>query len=263
MLIMKCLIINGSPSKTYSWNGVDTAGFTSKLTEQVCNAISLMGEVEFAEVRLIDAGIPLCVGCYCCFNKGEKCCPHYKQMHSIVERMKEADCLIVTSPVFALNVTGVIKNFIDHTAYFYHRPALWDKKALVISSTAGGGASKVVDYLAETLGHWGVNRVYKIHVIRHGASELNIKMTTKCHRTAEKLYDDVVSGRRHSPSLGRIAFYNVWKTMNTNETALVPDREHWENNGLIKGYYEPETKINPLQKLFGMMIGSLAKLLIK
>ncbi|WP_409198031.1 NAD(P)H-dependent oxidoreductase [Methanobrevibacter acididurans] len=30
--------------------------------------------------------------------------------------------MILTSPVYALNVSALMKNFIDHTSYFYHRP---------------------------------------------------------------------------------------------------------------------------------------------
>ncbi|WP_347707330.1 NAD(P)H-dependent oxidoreductase [Clostridium sporogenes] len=50
--------------------------------------------------------------------------------------MEKADALIVTSPVYSLQITGLLKNSIDHMAYNFHRPRFFTKKALVITTTA-------------------------------------------------------------------------------------------------------------------------------
>lgn len=256
---MKCLIINGSPSKSYTWNGTETSGFTSKLTEQICNALALMGEVEFAEIRLIDVAIPTCLGCYQCFEKGEQTCPHFSCISPIIERMREADCVIMTSPVYALNVSGLLKNFIDHGAYTYHRPEYWGKKAIVISTAVGGYAGKVCDYMAETLKHWGFDRVYKLPVVRHGMNNLSIQLTSRCHRVAEQVYEDIVTKRVYPPSLKRVFFYNLWRTLNTADTALPADRAYWEKCGLDKGVYAPGFRLNPFSKFFGVLMTGILK----
>ncbi|MDR3072119.1 MAG: NAD(P)H-dependent oxidoreductase, partial [Clostridiales Family XIII bacterium] len=126
---MKCLIISGSPSSNYRFGDRETGSFTGKLTEHAASVMNLMGEMEYAELRLADVQRPPCTGCYKCFNFGENFCPHAKQIQPIAALMRETDCFILTSPVYAMNVTGTMKNFLDHLAYFYNRPEFFGKKA--------------------------------------------------------------------------------------------------------------------------------------
>lgn len=90
---MKCLIINGSPHKGYTW----------KIVEYVREKLQAMGEIEFEEIMLMDADIPLCKGCFSCFYNGEQTCPHSDKVSPIVEKLLSADALIITSPVYALH----------------------------------------------------------------------------------------------------------------------------------------------------------------
>lgn len=66
-----------------------------------------------------------------CFLKGENKCPHSKTIQPIAEKIEKADCVIITSPSYSLNVTAVCKNFIDHMSYKFHRPSYFDKKCLL------------------------------------------------------------------------------------------------------------------------------------
>ena len=125
---MRYVIINGSPRKKNTW----------AVVEQV--KTNLNGE--FDEIHLAKEKIPMCVGCYNCILKGEKYCPHFDKVNPIVERIKKADAIIMTSPVYAMNVTALLKNFLDHTAYLFHRPVCFTKKAMVIVTTAGAGHKK-------------------------------------------------------------------------------------------------------------------------
>lgn len=256
MLFMKCLIINGSPSKSYMWNDVLTQSFTGKLAKEIQNTMSQLGKVDFEEIRLIDVGLPYCKGCYNCFYKGENSCPHAKLIQPIMEKIKEADCVILTSPVYALNVSGLIKNFFDLTAYNYHRPSFFDKKALVISSTAGGMAKKTCKYMRDTLKHWGFNRVYVLSVVRMGAVEISEKLKIKCQVVAEKFYNDVASGKLYPPTFKRVFYYQLWRNM-SNGNPDSADYRYWQESGLISQTFSPKVRIGFIKKTFGKMINSL------
>ena len=119
---MKYVIINGSPRKKNTW--------------AIVKHIQSNLEATFEEIHLKDYNIPLCNGCYNCILKGEKYCPHFDKINTIMDKLKSADAFIIASPVYAMNVTAILKNFIDHTAYLYHRPEFFTKKALVVVSTA-------------------------------------------------------------------------------------------------------------------------------
>ncbi|MDR0885980.1 MAG: flavodoxin family protein [Clostridiales Family XIII bacterium] len=263
---MKCLIINGSPSTKYVWNGQTVGSFTAELVEEVKTAMSKIAAlniIEYTEIRLADENLPYCKGCYNCFNIGENSCPHAAQVQNIMKQMDEADCLILTSPVYALNVSGLIKNFFDLTAYKFHRPSFWDKKAVVISSTAGGGAKSNTKYMSETLRHWGFNKVYTLPVTRHGAVELTDSMKAKCDKIGAALYSDASSGKLYAPKLYDVIFYQIWRVMSTALTSSEVDRTYWEENGLVTQVYAPEIPLGVGTRTVGNLFHKMMSKFIK
>ena len=238
---MKYVIINGSPRKKNTW----------AVVEQVKS--SLNGE--FEEIHLAAERIPMCNGCFRCFTEGEDKCPHHDWIIPIMEKIHEADAIILTSPVYALNVSGLLKNFFDHTAYLYHRPALFDKKALVVVTTAGAAHKSVAKYMDETLRHWGVNRVYQIKIACGGKDSLD---TAKIDKVAVKFKKDVESGKLHSPKFSNIMFYQVWKVMAFNEH-FKRDKQYWFETGLIYHDFAPQVKLGIVKKAFAKIVHAVLK----
>lgn len=243
---MKFVIINGSPRRKNTW----------KIISQVKTSL----DGEFEEIHLIEKNIPMCIGCYNCFNDGEGACPHFDKVNPIVEKIRDADGIIIATPVFAMNVSGILKNFIDHTAYFYHRPEFFTKKALVVVSTAGAGQKKVANYIDETLRHWGVNKVYKIAVACGGKDELETK---KIDSVSRKFYDDLKSGKLHSPTFNDLIYFNVWKAMALSEVPIPADAEYWRKTGLAENDFAPEVKLNFIKKAFSKIMFFIMKRVIK
>lgn len=236
---MKYLIINGSPRKKNTWSMVKQA------------KTNLGEDAEFEEIQLMKEKIPLCNGCFNCIMEGEENCPHYETINSIIEKIRWADGLIITSPVYAMNVTGLLKNFFDHTAYIYHRPQFFDKKALVIVSTAGAGQKKVAGYIDETLRHWGFNKVYQITYAFGGKEDIN---TEEINKVSQKFHNDVSSKKLHSPKIGDIIFYNVWRTITPKSEGMGKDKEYWESTGLVNHEFAPNVKLGIFKKAFAKIM---------
>jgi multimeric flavodoxin WrbA len=234
---MRYVIINGSPRKKNTW----------AVVEQV--KTNLNGE--FDEIHLAKENIPMCVGCYNCILNGEKYCPHFDKINPIVERIKEADAIIMTSPVYAMNVTALLKNFLDHTAYLFHRPVCFTKKAMVIVTTAGAGHKKCAKYIDETLRHWGVNKVYKYAVACGGKDFLDKKAIDKI---AVKFSKDVESKKMHSPKLNDVIFFDVWKAMAFKDNPIEADKEFWFETGLINYDFSPDVKLGIFKVLFSKIM---------
>lgn len=239
---MKYVIINGSPRKKNTWKVVKHA------------KTNLKGEYE--EIHLAKENIPMCNGCFNCILKSEEKCPHFDKINPIVEKMKRADCVIIASPVYAMNVSGLLKNFFDHTAYFYHRPEFFDKKALVAVTTAGAGQKKVANYIDETLRHWGFNKVYKISIACGGKDDLD---TSKIDKTSKKLYDDLKSGKLHSPKFMDIIFYNAWRAMSMKDDGIEADVKFWHETGLVNHEFSPKVKLGIIKKAFAKIIITVLK----
>ena len=239
---MKYVIINGSPRKKNTW--------------AIVKHIQSNLEATFEEIHLKDYNIPLCNGCYNCILNGEKYCPHFDKINTIMDKLKSADAFIIVSPVYAMNVTAILKNFIDHTAYLYHRPEFFTKKALVVVSTAGAGQKKVAKYIDETLRHWGVNKVYKIAFACGAKESLETKDIDK---TAIKFKKDVETAKMHSPKFGDIIFFNVWKAMAVGENPIETDKEFWINNDLINHDFSPDVKLGFFKKIFSKLMFNILK----
>jgi multimeric flavodoxin WrbA len=99
---MNVLGINGSPHR----NG-NTA-------YALRHALSLLKEagVETEYIALADQEIHNCQGCFSC-RDGE--CVHDDDMRSIIDAMRQCDCLLLASPVYMGMVTGQMKTMMDRT----------------------------------------------------------------------------------------------------------------------------------------------------
>lgn len=243
---MKYVVINGSPRRKNTW----------KMVKQV--KTNLNGD--FEEIHLMKEKIPLCNGCFKCIVESEEKCPHMELIKPIVDKMMAADGIIIACPVYAMNVTGLLKNFFDHTAYFYHRPEFFTKKALVIVSTAGAGHKKVANYIDETLRHWGVNKVYKIALTCGGKDVLDASQIDK---VSGKFNRDMESNKLHNPKLGDIIFFDVWKAMALSDNPIEVDSQFWIKNGLVNNDFAPGINLNIFKKLFSKLMFFILKRVIK
>lgn len=243
---MNYLIINGSPRK----------GNTYKIINKIKS--KLEGNVE--EIHLSEVEIPFCLGCQNCILKGESYCPHSDKVKGILDKIRACDGLIISSPVYALNVSSLLKNFIDHTSYLYHRPEFFTKKALVVVSAAGSGQKNVSKYMDETLRHWGFNKVYKLGVAIGDKEEIGDEDIGK---TPEKFIDDVETGKLHSPKFGDVIFYDVWKAMALIEKPIEVDKKYWFDTGLINHDFAPEVKLGIIKKIFSKIMFGFFKKVIK
>lgn len=137
---MNLLMINGSPN---------SSGNTNKILEVFTEVIyNTMNSNEFTckTISLSEMSVAPCRGCRVCFNNSEALCPHKDDVFSIKSSMDEADIIIIGSPVYVEDVTGLTKNWIDRMAYSCHRPFLYGK-LVHIFTTSGAGASTRVSLL--------------------------------------------------------------------------------------------------------------------
>jgi len=257
---MNILIINGSPRRKNTWQIIERTKQTLKNRDN---------NITFTEIDLINENIPPCTGCYNCFNNGEETCPHANIIQPIVEQMKTCDGLIITSPVYALNVTGLIKNFIDHLAYFYHRPYFFEEKALIVVTTAGAGNKKVGNYLDETLENWGYNQRYKLCLVHAHTQQgyLPLKTKEQIDKESIKFYESIKNHTLKSPRMKALIMYNVWRAMATN--AHIPsDHKYWVENNLIDSEYSTKVPCNfikkiPMKIFYKIMLNFLSKNSVK
>jgi multimeric flavodoxin WrbA len=101
---MKTLIFNGSPRPKG-----DTAYLVERLRQ------GLPGEVK--EIRAYKAQVKPCVDCRYCWTHTGCCIPD--AMQDIYNDIREADCIVIASPVYFSGLTGVLMAMMSRLQMFY------------------------------------------------------------------------------------------------------------------------------------------------
>ncbi|MBD3256495.1 MAG: hypothetical protein GF383_15475 [Candidatus Lokiarchaeota archaeon] len=108
---MKVLAIIGSPRKN---------GNVSLLAENVLKGAHENGH-DIELINLYDYNIEFCKGCWSCAKNGR--CVINDDFEQIFRKVREADVIVLGSPVYWANVSAIMKNFLDrHTGYAMYIP---------------------------------------------------------------------------------------------------------------------------------------------
>lgn len=134
--LVKVLGVVGSPRKK----------FTFKLIKTVLDAIAKKKKVERELIQLSAYKIEHCSGCtdYC---KKTEDCKIKDDMEKLYPKLKETDVLIIGTPTYYWNVSGLIKDFIDRTNPLYYSGALKGKIGAAIAVTEEDGQNHALSAL--------------------------------------------------------------------------------------------------------------------
>ncbi len=123
---MKVLLINGSP----------------KVNGNTAYALSQMAEVfaaEGIETEIIQVGsreIRGCIGCGSCYKSGK--CIFDDLVNEVAGKLKEADGMVVGSPVYYASPNGTLISFLDRLFYSNHADLRMKVGASVVVARRGG-----------------------------------------------------------------------------------------------------------------------------
>ena len=134
---MKVLLINGSPRPQ---------GCTNRALLEITKEFEEAG-IDFEIMHIGNAPVRGCAACGACRkNDDNKCVFSADLVNDAIEKLKNADALIIGSPVYYANATGSFRSFLDRMFFaggdlFKHKPA-----AAVVNCRRGG-ASATFDQL--------------------------------------------------------------------------------------------------------------------
>lgn len=252
---MKILAVMGSPR----------LGKTYEAVQLVEAAMKAKGEVDFEYLHLKDYEVTKCNGCHGCIFKEGFSCPQSPDIKRIVEKMESADGIILASPVYSNTVTTLMKGYIDHLSYLWHRPRYFGKKALILA-TGGGMFGYMHKYMDLNLSRWGFDVVAKVGLPHLDA--LNEKFKAKALQqlrvAAEGFYMESEGKKLRKPRMKELFWFNIWKGNTiTFPDATPADLEYWTNNGWIKANYYYEAKIALWKKLVIVVFNKMGKVFMK
>lgn len=203
--------------------------------DMVCK---LMDEIDSTGVKYNKVLIPLseytvnpCKGCARCFLECRVCHRFDDDLKYIENQILMSDVVIFASPVYAHNVTGVMKNFIDRISYGLHVLRYAGKYGVTISVSDSNGNGFVDDYLNKILVYLGVKVIDKVSI--QMVKGIDEDALTLC---AKKIVD-ILQGNG-----GRKAFeyenmvFNVMKNALTNVKSHTETKEtqYWTEHGYFE-----------------------------
>ncbi len=224
-------------------NGTEKQGVTHHLKQLFLRSFQ---SAEVVEYYLPKDCPSFCVGCTNCFIKGENNCKDFAYINEIEKSLLEADLIVMTSPSYALHVTGAMKALLDHFAYRWmsHRPApeMFGKRAVIITQCLGTGAKSTAKDIKQSLLWWGISKigVFKCvlmsNIIWDKLSDKKRKqLTNKINRLASRFAEIDYAKPAHTKFITKIKFRIcrvIQKKLRKNGIAGL-DYEYWHDNGWL------------------------------
>lgn len=253
---MKILIINSSGRSNGNTESLLNALKNQLLTIADKRKITL----DISHVLLSKHDIQICRGCRSCFDKGN--CPLKDDVGKIQELLLDCDATIFASPVYLEDVNGIMKNFIDRLAFYSHRPALYGKCAIAISTSGLGSSNHTLNTLKNALTVWG------FHVLRRKKFRMGAYMKDDCiekqysskiFHIAKEFIDAIQNGKAQKPTLFSLVAFNIQqKYYRFCDRAGAIDRRYWEENGWLDPHvhYYVANRCNPMKLLLARAMGS-------
>lgn len=120
---LKILLISGSPRK----------GNTEHVFSELYRSI----DTDSKELILLrDKNIKFCKGCLTCYIKPG--CTIKDDMDAILAKISDSDILVLGTPNYYENVSGLMKNFMDRCHPFYEHELIRNKKVIMVYVGGGG-----------------------------------------------------------------------------------------------------------------------------
>jgi len=183
---MKVLGINASPRGKESQ--------TLRLTVAVLDG----AEVEGAKTELLDVcdyDIGFCTACGTCYAKGE--CSLIDDFPDILDRMLDADGIVLGSPNYIDNVSAQMKVVFDRMADVIHCQMFSGKYGCSVCTAGGSNEMEVVGYMNRVLTSFGAQVVGGVGVAFRGNPDAILPAEKKAYELGRDLVDAIRTKRSY------------------------------------------------------------------
>ena len=199
--------------------------------------------VEVETLHLGHCHIGACRGCRACFDRGEGACPVKDDLLAVKAKMKEADGVLVASPVYVHDLSGVTKNWIDRLAHVCHRPEFAGKCAYLLATVGRSPTGHTLDSLHVALSTWGFcvagKTGFKTGALMNGDEVQRFQARTQ--KIAQKLFHAIDRQRFARPSFRSLMTFKIqqrfWQNVPQRNTV---DYAYWSGQGWLapgRDYY--------------------------
>ena len=260
---MKILVLMGS--NRCNGNTDQLTGLMKDHLQQEAEQHQIALEIE--TIYLGKQNLQFCQGCRACYDQGEDHCPLKDDLLAIKAKLLAADGIILASPVYVDDVSGITKNFIDRLCHVCHRPQFAGKSAYLLATSGGSRTGKALETMQMALRTWGF---YIVGQSGHKMGALMKREDTRAQfdaqaaRAAKQLFTAIHRGSYRRPDFFSLMMFKIqqtaWQTEGDRGTL---DYRYWEQQGWLdsgRTFFIPH-EANALKvalaRMTGVVIGRL------
>jgi len=204
--------------------------------------------LEWETLFLGDMDIRPCRGCRVCFDRGEDACPLKDDIPLIRVKMESADGLLLASPVYVDDVSGLVKTWMDRLAYLCHRPAMGGKCAYPLATVGGGATGHTLRTMNAALLTWGYHLVGQTG-LKMGAlasAEELPRYQPAADKAADRLFRAVAGQQALNPAFVSLLAFKVQQLAWQREPPGSFDHTWWQDQGWLDPactfYFPPRSR---------------------
>lgn len=198
-------------------------------------------EVEFLDIK--DFDVSPCVGCENCLRNGQ--CNIRDGAQELLDKMSNADGLVIGTPVYIRQISGYLKLLIDRGCAWYHRSPLVGKPIFFVTSTQVSGSKQALAYLKDVSIQWGT-----IYAGALSRNMFNIEDAVPSKSVSKFLYYMDGNNKQYfKPSLKNILEFYTQKVLAIHVLPL--DHKFWSEKGYLDQRYFYKCKINVFKRIIG------------
>ncbi|AGK99383.1 flavodoxin family protein [Clostridium pasteurianum] len=237
---------------------------TKKIIQMFQVELERYKQIDFKYIELRKMNLQLCRGCALCLERGEELCPLKDDYNIILDKIKHADGIILATPNYALQVTHLLKNYLDRSAYIMHRPIFFGKVfTSIVAQGAYGGESinKYLDSVSSMIGGVVIKGITitvpegSAYNNRNVWSDLETnRVENSIKRLARKFIKQLYGNRYPKPTLFKLLIFRFARGSHKYSKCDNRDNKYFKERGWFHSEYYYDTKINIFKWAFGMLI---------
>ena len=184
---MRITIVNGSPRRR---------GATAKVLHAMQERAIVRWDAEVAYFDLGDYEMRYCDGCTSCYRTGR--CHKDDGLEEVLDVLAASEGLVLGTPTYSSNVSGVMKTFIDRGHFIMER-ALQGRHAVTVATGGNRGAGRALGVLRQLVVYSGGRVSDSISAIQHFNTDplADSHRRHRVERATDRLCSDILSPRHH------------------------------------------------------------------
>jgi multimeric flavodoxin WrbA len=207
--------------------------FAQKLAENIAQYSH--EQTEYILYTPADLDIENCRGCNSCFYSGKCPLDNKDGFDKIKDELMRSDMIILLSPVYAHNVSGDMKTFIDRISHWLHLMKLAGKLSVPVSVSSNNGNNYVDDYLKKILEWLGTEVVAQLSITVDYPAMLkdDFYMNKHLPKICKKIAAALDAGEFHSTPQQEDFFISLKGNYSGKSNADSAEQRYWQASGML------------------------------